>query len=71
MCSPLSPVLANIFMEDFETRALETSPCKPKMWRRYVDDVLVVWHNGDQRLDEFHLHLNGQNPSIQFTLEKE
>ena len=27
MGSPLSPVLANIFMEDYETRALETSPC--------------------------------------------
>ena len=71
MGSPLSPVLANIFMEDFETRALETSPWKPKMWRRYVDDVLVIWPHGDQRLEEFHLHLNGQNPSIQFTLEKE
>ena len=71
MGSPLSPVLANIFMEDFQTRALETSPMKPKMWRRYVDDVLVVWPHGDEQLEEFHLHLNGQNPSIQFTLEKE
>ena len=71
MGSPLSPVLANIFMEDFETRALETSPVKPKMWRRYVDDVLVVWPHGDEQLEEFHFHLNGQNPSIQFTLEKE
>ena len=58
-------------MEDFETRALETSPWKPKMWCRYVDDVLVIWPHGDQRLEEFHLHFNGQNPSIQFTLEKE
>ena len=71
MGSPLSPVLANIFMEDLETRALETFPWKPKMWRRYVDDVLVIWPHGDQRLKEFHLHLNGQNLSIQFTLEKE
>ena len=31
MGSPLSPVLANIFMEDFETRALETSPWKPNV----------------------------------------
>ena len=41
------------------------------MRRRCVDDVLVIWPHGDQRLEEFHLHLNGQNPSIQFTLEKE
>ena len=31
----------------------------------------VVWPHGDQRLEEFHLHFNGQTPSIQFTLEKE
>ena len=41
------------------------------MWRRYVNSVLVVWPHGDQWLKDFHLHLNGQNPSIQFTLEKE
>ena len=44
---------------------------KSKMWRRYVDNVLVVWPHGDEQLEEFHLHLNGRNPSIQFTLEKE
>ena len=44
---------------------------KPKMCLRYVDDVLVVWPHGDEQLEEFHFHLNGQNPSIQFTLEKE
>ena len=42
-----------------------------KMWCRYVNNVLVVWSYRDQRLEEFHLHFNGQNPSIQFTLEKE
>ena len=71
MGSPLSPIVANIFLEDLETRALETSAWKPKMWRRYVDDVLVVWPHGDQLLEEFHQHLNKQNPSIQFTVERE
>ena len=70
MGSPLSPIVANIFLEDLETRALETSAWKPKMWRRYVDDVLV-WPHGDQLLKEFHQHLNKQNPSIQFTVERE
>ena len=71
MGSPLSPIVANVFMEDFETRALDTSPKKPKMWHRYVDDVFVIWPHGDQLLEEFHQHLNRQNPSIQFTVERE
>ncbi len=71
MGSPLSPIVANIFMEDLETQALETSTWKPNMWCRYVDDVLVVWPHGDQLLEEFHQHLNNQNPSIQFTVERE
>ena len=41
------------------------------MWHRYVDDVLVVWPHEDQLLEEFHRHLNKQNPSIQLTVEKE
>ena len=33
MGSPISPIAANIFMEDFENRALATSPCTPKIWK--------------------------------------
>ena len=71
MGSPLSPIVAHIFMEDLEMRALETSPCNPKMWLRYVDDVFAIWPHGDHHLDTFHQHLNGKNPSIQFTIERE
>ena len=71
MGSPLSPIVANVFMEDLETRALETSPHKPRMWLRYVDDVFAIWPHGDCLLEIFHQHLNGQNSSIQFTMERE
>ena len=33
MGSPISPIEANLFMEDFEIRALATSPCTPKSGR--------------------------------------
>ena len=69
MGSPLSPTVAKLFTEILEVWAPETSSWKPKMWRRYVDDIFVIWPYGDQQLEEFHCHLNELNPSNQFTIE--
>ena len=64
MGSPLSPIVANLYMEDFEKRALLTSPCKPRLRVRYVNEVVAVWPHKDRALNKFHLHLNKQHPSI-------
>ena len=40
---PLSPVIANFFMEDFEEKALNQATLKPTCWYRYVDDTFVIW----------------------------
>ena len=56
-------------MEDLEMRAFKMHPCK--MWVRYVDDVFAIWPHGDHLLEAFHWHLNAQNPSSQFTMERE
>ncbi|XP_023028767.2 uncharacterized protein [Leptinotarsa decemlineata] len=50
MGSPLSPVVANLFMEEIETEAIATSHLKPKLWLRYVDDIFVIWSHGHQEL---------------------
>ena len=71
MGSPLSPVVANLFMEMLEERSLATAPLKPKLWLRYVDDTFVIWPHGQEALDEFHTHLNSQSEDIQFTTEEE
>ena len=70
MGSPLSPVLANIYMEYFEEMVLGSKSLKPSMWLRYVDDTFILWpHQEDVQtlLD----HVNSIRPSIQFTMEKE
>jgi hypothetical protein len=36
MGSPLSPVMANLFMEEFEKKALAAATLKPGFWFRYV-----------------------------------
>ena len=48
MDSPVSPIVANLFMEDLEQRAIESAPndLRPKLWKRYVDDTLEVIRRG-------------------------
>lgn len=71
MGSPISPSIANYFMEHFEEQALNSAPKKPKLWLRYVDDVFAVWSYGEDELLTFLNHLNNQHPNIKFTIEKE
>ena len=65
MGSPLSPIVANLYMEAFEERALKSAVQRPRVWLRYVDDTFVIWPHGEDELDTFHNHLNNQHPSIQ------
>ncbi len=51
MGSPLSPIVANIFMEDFEARALSSARLLPRLWKRCVDDTNVIWPHGPEELD--------------------
>ena len=71
MGSPLSPVVANLYMEAFEKQTLEAALWRPAFWVRYVDDVFAIWPHDTQSLDEFLGHLNSQKTAIQFTMEKE
>lgn len=69
--SPLSPVVANLYMEAFEERGLEFAVSQPRLWLWYVDDTFVLWPYGVNELDTFLNHLNSQHPTIQFMMEKE
>lgn len=71
MGNPLSPVIANFYMERFEQQAIQTASKRPSYWFRYVDDVFLIWSYGEEELDKFHQHINNINPRIQFTMEKE
>ena len=71
MGSPLSPIIANIYMEHFEEVALRSSILQPKVWWRYVDDTFVIWPHSQSTLPQFLSHLNNIRPSIQFTMEEE
>ena len=67
MGSPISPIVANLYMEDFEMRALNTAPQPPLMWKRYVDDTCVIIKAAQQQ--NFLNHINSIDKNIQFTSE--
>ena len=68
MGSPISPIVANLFMEDFEVKAIQTAKNPPNMWKRYVDDTCVILSSASK--DEFFQHINSIDPRIQFTSEE-
>ena len=73
MGSPVSPIMANIFMEWLEERAIVTAPhnCKPTLWKRYVDDILEIIHKGEESNLTQHLNTVDSTGSIKFTHETE
>ena len=73
MGSPVSSIVANLFMEAFEQSALKSAQEKgiaPRFWRRYVDDVYSLIKK--VHADQFLSHLNDQYKDvIRFTCEEE
>ena len=73
MGSPVSPIVANLFMEDLEQRAMESASAelRPTLWKRYVDGTLEVIKRG--KVVAWSAHLNNMDPtgSIKFTHEIE
>jgi hypothetical protein len=57
--------------KNFEKRALDTYPLKPKRWKCYVDDTNVIWPHGKEELNKFLEHLNFLSEDIKFTMELE
>ncbi|XP_047457867.1 uncharacterized protein LOC125018165, partial [Mugil cephalus] len=68
MGSPVSPIVANLYMEEVETRALDTfAGPTPTHWYRYVDDTWVKIKT--KEVESFTKHINTVDSNIKFTRE--
>ena len=67
MGSPVSPIVANLYMEHFERKVLSTATISPMLWMRYVDDMFVVQQ--EEHKQNFLKHINKVDPAIKFTME--
>ncbi|XP_072023154.1 uncharacterized protein [Amphiura filiformis] len=69
MGSPVSPIVVNLFMEQFEQLALTSyAGTPPSHWYRYVDDTWVKLRK--DQLAPFYNHINNVNEHIKFTQEE-
>ena len=69
MGTSLAPNYANLFMDRFETKALAGYSLKPLTWKRFIDDIFLVWTNGEESLKRFIDYLNSLHDTIKFTHE--
>lgn len=71
MGNPLSPLLAEIFMDSLEDKISKHIFKKFIYWYGYVDDVLACFTGTDRQLTQFLEFINNIHPNIKFTIEKE
>ena len=67
MGATLAPSYTNLFMIKFKEKYVYTYPLQPKLWKRFIDDIFLIWHHGMDSLLESIEHLNTVHPIIKFT----
>ena len=67
MGPPVSPTVANLYMEHLEREALWSAPTPPRHWFRYVDNTFVTQQQANKQI--YLDHINSIDPAIQFTVE--
>ena len=68
MGTKMAPSYANIFMGILEKQMLSTFPHKPFVYFHYIDDIFMIWTDGEDSLNTFLEHCNKQNKHIKFKL---
>ena len=64
-----APTYACIFMDEIETKFLETKEFQPLVLFKYIDNVFFIWTHGPDKLVSFMTEFNNYHPNIKFTYE--
>ena len=67
MESPVSPIVANLYMEHFEREVLRSASNIPRLWYRFVDDTRIIQPQAHKEL--FLDHINSVDSAIKLTVE--
>ena len=67
MGSPVSPIVANLYMKQFERKAVQSASHCPRYWFRFVDETWVIQQKAHKQV--FLDHINSIDLAIKFTVE--
>ena len=67
MGKKFAPAYANIFMAKWEKEVLEKFSLLPSFYKRYLDDIYMLWDHGIDAFLEFFEILNSHDPSVKLT----
>jgi hypothetical protein len=70
MGTKMAPSFANIFMGTLEESLLSSAPDHliPLLWKRFIDDIFLIWTHGEESFQTFITHLNSAHPTIKFEI---
>ncbi|KAL8581298.1 hypothetical protein ACOMHN_028324 [Nucella lapillus] len=70
MGTPMAPAVACLFMGWLEKQLLSNSPVPIliEIWKRFIDDIFILWTGSEEELLQFFEFINGYHPTIKFTM---
>ena len=63
----MAPSYANIFMDRLERCLIENAKVKSCIWWWYIDDIFIVWTEGEEKLRRFIHYINSAHEAIKFS----
>ena len=69
MGTKMAPSYANLFMQHLEESFLRPRPDQPALWKRHIDDILILWPHSRDKPNTLLQDLNQFYPTIKFTNE--
>ena len=69
MGTKVAPSYANIFMSHLEEKYVYSHDNQPLLWKRFIDDMFLIWTHAMDKLMQFITHLNQSHSTIIFTSE--
>ena len=68
MGTHIAPTFANFFMHQLEQSFFSTQHHLPLLYKRYIDDIFIIWTHGEDSFKLFYQSFNSFHPNITFSV---